>query len=576
MLTRRDRALAGALTAVLLVLVAVVAWPAIRPDVADVPSPSPSAPTARPYVEGFVGRPTSVSPFGASTPADRALVALVFSGLLRLGPGETLVPDLADHWSSDAEGRTYTFTLRADARWHDGLPVTADDVAFTVRSLQDPAYTGPGGASWRDVTVTVLDARTVRFELGDPIAGFLYAATQPIAPAHLLDGVPPEDLAANPFGQQPVGSGPYRLVSWNASEAVLEAAVPLDEEVDASPSPTSPDSLASPGPSPTPSRPLPYLADVEFRFSVDPATVAAGFAAGEIDAVAGLPPDLAAGLGFQRGSRLLRYPGSTLTAVLFDLRADRREFQDERTRLALLAAIDRDAIVAGQYAGLAARADAPIPPTSWAFDAAASPPVPHDPAAAASGLEAAGWRKPTDGAWAAPGTTDAYRLELIAPDEASNPGLWAVANEVADDWRAIGMTVDLVGLPAGELTEERLKTGEFAVALLDVAIGLDPDLYPLLASTQTVSGGANVSGIQDPTLDAKLIAARTPGPPAQRIAAYTDLQLYLAAEQPLLPLVWADVAVPVHDALHGPTVRRLGDGADRFYDVLTWRLADDR
>jgi len=573
MLTRRDRAVVGGLVFTLIVLAAAVAWPALTPAAAPSPSPSAEVAATRTYREGLLGRPTSVSPFGARTTADRSLVALVFSGLVRLGPGETLVPDLAKSWTVDDTGGVYTFTLRPDARWHDGEPVTAADVAFTIHALQDPAYTGPGAASWRDVTVTAVDDLTVRMELANPIGGFLLAATQPIAPAHLLEGVPADQLPTNPFGQQPIGSGPYRLVSWNAGEATLEAFIPpVGEEAATS----APDSLASPTPTPTPGRPLPYLPSLELRFFVDPAELVAAYRVGDLDAAVELPPAEAAPLGAIDGSRLLRYPRSTLASVIFDLRPTRREFQDPRTRLGLLQAIDRDAIVADELAGLGVRADAPIPPSSWAFDATKSPPVATDVMAAAKNLTAAGWKRLKSGAWAAPGTSTAYTLELISPDATSNPVAWDVANAVAADWRGIGMDVELVGLPPADLVGGRLQKGDFAAALLDVRVGLDPDLYPLLASTQVVAGGSNVSGLQDPTLDAKLVAARAPGDDAARKAAYADLQGYLAENQFLLPLAWRDEAVALRDAVVGPTVRRLGDPADRYYDVLTWRLADDR
>ena len=102
----------------------------------------------------------SVSPLTARTQADRDLVALVFAASSATGPDGTVVPDLAERWSVDATGKTWTVDLRDDARWQDGEPVTADDVVFTIHTLQDPAYSGPGGRRrGARSTVTALDAR---------------------------------------------------------------------------------------------------------------------------------------------------------------------------------------------------------------------------------------------------------------------------------------------------------------------------------------------------------------------------------------------------------------------------------
>jgi peptide/nickel transport system substrate-binding protein len=575
MLTRRDRAVAGGLLLTLAILAAATVWPSVAPAGTVSPAPSPSPEEVVAYREGMLGRPTSVSPFGARTAADRALVALVFSGLVRLGPGESFVADLADRWSVDETGASWTFVLRSGATWHDGLPVTAADVQFTVRALQDPEYDGPGAGSWRDVTVAAIDERTVRFSLAHPIGGFLALATQPIAPAHLLEGVPAGDLSVNPFGQRPVGSGPYRLLDWNAGEASLEAVGPATIDPGPTASEPPPDSLASPPPTPTPSRPMPWLERLELKFYMDPVELAAAFRAGELDAVSGLDPATAGSLAELPDVQVLRYPRSTLTAVLFDQRPTRREFQDVRTRRALVESIDRDAIVETELGGFARRADAPIPPTSWAFDGSASRPLTHDPKVAAEDLTAAGWTKLPAGGWSAPGSTAAFTLELLTPDAGANPVAAAVAAAVAADWRELGLTVSVRELPPAMLVE-RLRSGEFAAALIDLAVGVDPDLYPVLASSQTIAGGPNVSGIQDPVLDGKLEAARRPGTIEARTTAYAELQTYLAANVPLGPIAWRDEVVILSEAVSGPTVRRLGEAADRFYDVLTWRLAVDR
>jgi peptide/nickel transport system substrate-binding protein len=133
-----------------------------------------------------------------------------------------------------------------------------------------------------------------------------------------------------------------------------------------------------------------------------------------------------------------------------------------------------------------------------------------------------------------------------------------------------------VSLPPGEFVTERLAKGDFTAAVTDVSIGLDPDLYPLLASSQTLAGRSNIIGVQDPVLDGLLTAARKAVLDADRKVAYEALQQQLATGRYVLPLVFADEVVVVHDAVEGPSIRQVTDPSDRFWDVLTWRLADDR
>jgi ABC-type oligopeptide transport system substrate-binding subunit len=112
--------------------------------------------------------------------------------------------------------------------------------------------------------------------------------------------------------------------------------------------------------------------------------------------------------------------------------------------------------------------------------------------------------------------------------------------------------------------------------VIDMSIGLDPDLYPLLASSQTRTGGLNLIGLQDSTLDGLLSAARKPGTAETRKAAYTALQTQLSAGEYILPVAFADEVVVARENVQEVVVQPVGDPSDRFWDVLTWRLANDR
>ena len=575
----RDRAFIGILSLILVVLTGAVVAPSFessRPG----STPAPSFRPVRPYVEGVLGSATSVSPFSARTAAERAMVALVFRGLVRLGPDDTIVGDLAERWEVDPTGTTWTFHLRAGLVWQDGQPIAADDVLFTIEALTAPAYTGPGASSWREVTAAAPDPSTVVLTLATPLGGFLEAATQPIAPRHLLGGVPPVDLPDDPFGRHPVGSGSFRVRVLDAGHAVLAPAVADVVEPDGgvpdagTPVPT--DSLATPAPSVPGGAPMPYLEGIEFRFFDDVDALVAAFDAGELDGASGLAPADAAALADAPGVRLLGYPSTTLLSVTLNLRPTHPEFRDVAVRRALLAAIDRDAIVRAVLARSATRADSPIPPTSWAFDAATSVPVDFDPEAARAALVAAGWKEAESGGWIAKGQTEALTIELLSPEESANAASFAVAEAVAADWRAIGLTVVHTPLTGTELVGDHLRAGEFSAAVVGMGIGLDPDLYPLLASSQVTASGSNFAGLQDATLDALLVAARAPGTDEARKAAYVALQAQLATGVYLLPIAFRDEVVVVRDTLQGPQIRPIGSPGDRFWDVLTWRLADGR
>lgn len=572
----RDRALVGILSVALVALSIAALAPSLQSSGSEV-EPTPGVVNTRHYVEGVIGRATNVSPFGARSSADRALVALLFRGLVRLGPGSSITGDLASSWAVDDAGRTWTFHLRPNQAWEDGEPITADDVAFTVGILSDPAYTGPGGESWRDVSATAIDRLTVRLQLTTPLGGFLQAATQPIAPAHLLAGVPPSQIADDPFGQKPVGSGPFHVVFMLTGRAMLAANLPVEPipEDEGGPNFATPrpsDSLASARVTAKPDVAIPYLSQFELRFYDDVASLQEAWGKGELDAASGLPPGAAQELAASPHARLVRYPGTTMLAVGLNLRGD-SDFADPTVRKALLEAIDRDSLVANLLAGYGTRADSPIPPSSPMFDTDGNTPIGFDPPAARKALNDAGWKVSGD-SWIPKGGKGPIVIELLSPEEIANPIAYEMADAVADAWQAIGLAVRHVPLPVSELFGQRLAQGEFQAVILPFAIGLDPDVYPLLAASQTRTGGSNVIGLQDPDLDKLLVEARTPVGEQARIAAYKALQERLASRVYVLPLAFRNDYVVFRDTVVGPAARPIGTSGDRYWDVLTWRLAD--
>ena len=557
-MNRRDGGIVVALVAVLAILAGIVALPSLAPAATATPSPTP-APVAG-HVEGVLGRPSSITPLTTRTQVDRDLVALLFRGLVRLGPGNAVLPDLASRWVVERKGARWTFHLRDDAWWHDGTPVTSADVIYTVDVLQDPEYTGPLAATWAQVKASALDEHTVRFDLGDPVGGFLQAATLPLMPAHLLWDVPVAGLADDPFAGQPIGNGAFALVSLTEDAAVLEPVLP----------PVSDSSLPLDGPQAgqTVAR-IPRLPQLELRFYDTGDALGAAFAAGEVGSAGGLAQAAAMTLAEATpGARAINYPGTTVTAITFNLQSPGGPFADPRTRRALLAAVDRRDMIADFLHGAGVRADTLIPPSSWAYDAKAAPEVAYDRAAAARGLKDAGWRRPAK-VWIPPRASKPLKVTLLAPERSASPIVFAAATRVAAAWTSLGLATTVEALPPGEFVD-RLRTGAFVAAVVDVNMGLDPDPYPILASTQARGGGANVSGIQNPVLDAALVAARAPGTAAERRKAYSDLQTVLGTLQPMPTLFFRDSVLVAGRELAGPARRPIADPGGRFWDVIRW------
>jgi len=163
------------------------------------------------YIEGVIGSPRFVNPLLAISETDRDLSKLVYSGLLKMDPDGTLSPDLASSYTVSEDRLTYTFTIRPDAIFQNATPVTANDVAFTIRQAQNPEIKSPMRAHWEGVAISIIDQATISFTLKSPYAPFIENTTIGILPHLLWQEVNPEEFPFSTLNANPVGSGPFRV-----------------------------------------------------------------------------------------------------------------------------------------------------------------------------------------------------------------------------------------------------------------------------------------------------------------------------------------------------------------------------
>ena len=144
---------------------------------------------------------------------------LLFSGLTAHDADDQVIPGLAEKWEYDEDSCTYTFHIRDGIKWHDGEAFTADDVKFTIEAIMDPENGSENAPNYEDVQeIKVMDDQTIAFKLAEPNVAFLEYMTIAILPKHLLEG---EDMQESDFFRHPVGTGPYKLESWDAGQSIV-------------------------------------------------------------------------------------------------------------------------------------------------------------------------------------------------------------------------------------------------------------------------------------------------------------------------------------------------------------------
>lgn len=161
------------------------------------------------YRDAVVGIPRFINPVLASTDADQTLVKLVYSGLMRETSPGVFIPDLAESYTLSPDGHVYTFILKDNLKFHDGKPVTAHDIIYTITKIQNNIT--PLTAGWQSVDIASIDEKTVTITLKQKYSDFLRMATIGILPSHLWEPLSDEAFSASEFNTLPVGSGPYQV-----------------------------------------------------------------------------------------------------------------------------------------------------------------------------------------------------------------------------------------------------------------------------------------------------------------------------------------------------------------------------
>lgn len=496
------------------------------------------------YVEGVVGVPQYLDPVLASTELDADVVRLVFSGLTQLSRDGSVVPDLAA-FTTDDGGKVWTFTIRSDAKWQDGVPVTAADVAYTVSLVQDKAYVGPYSDAFHAVKVEVLSDHLVRFTLPEAFGAFAVNTTLPLLPAHLLSGVSYNALPRQVFNQRPVGTGPFRVVEADARQVTLAA---------------SEDFYAL-----HPERRRPYLDRLILRSYPDTTQALTALSRGEIDGAGGLTTSDAERVRGTKNATLYSFPTSDVTALFFNLRPDKATFRDRTVRQAIATAIDRGKVLDAAADGRGRVADEMVPPTSWAYvkDIAR---YPHSTAEAAKMLDAADW-KDHDG----DGIRDKNGVKLAFTLSTSDePARVAAALQIVNDLREIGIAVRLQSVPFAQLLDTIVPSRSYDALLLGITGSGDPDPYPLFHSTEVADPGHNFSGYFTLPIDRALESARKTSDQTRRLELMTPVFQAIATDVPVVFLYFSDYLYAQDSQVHGLRIMPIVTPSDRLWNAADW------
>jgi peptide/nickel transport system substrate-binding protein len=526
------------------ILVASLAWACGgAPEPVQPRSPSPDGSAARrgTAVLGLTADLDSLNPYLSVRAATRDVAYNIYASLLEEqsdfqdGP-PSFAPDLAERWEADEDGRGYIFHLRPDARWSDGVPITAADVHFTQAAAIHPDVAWLAAEVKKEITsVEVVDDHTVHFRFTRSYPYQLMDANDGvILPAHVWSAIPYARWREDGPRKPAVVSGPFTVVRWVPGQTIELAANEnfYDQR-------------------------RPRLQGVVFRVLPDAVAGFEQFMAGHLDFWDRIDPRQMERVTENSQVTLHRYPDRYYGFIGWNCSRDL--FRDPAVRQALTLAIDRRRITADIFHGVAEQASGPFPPV-FGTRFSRRPGLPHDPQQAARLLEAAGWVNEGDGSpRSRQGRSFVFELQV----NADAPYRRDIALLVQEDLRRIGVEVKIVSLERRAYGASH-RTGEFDAYIGGWRLPTKLDLG-FTFSSQAVEGGANFGRYRNPELDAVLARAAAAPDYDSAAPALEEALDILQRDQPYTFLYW-------QDRLAGTSVRI--QGAHPNAQSALFRLSD--
>lgn len=494
------------------------------------------------YREGIVGEFTNINPIYASTNSDRSASKLIFSNLFKYDQNGEVVEDLASDWKVNKNGTVYTVELRQDARWHDGKPLTAEDVVFTYNRIQNPDVRSVLNASWQGIKVQIKDKYTVTFTLPNSFAPFLHSLTKGgILPKHVLGSVNPEQMRSNQFNTvEPIGSGPFSYSELASNEGRNELRLKKNSDY----------YLGEPNISQF------YLISYE-----DQESLISDFNGGKLAAVGGLKAVDYTAISKDRNH--VWHDVSLTNGVFLFLKNSDKKLADAEMRSALTQATDVASILKALN-GRFVSVDSALLKGQIGYDPKFVQRG-HNPDRASVILNKLGWKKAKDG-WRYKGD-DKLTLVLTTQNSDYYP---RVAEEIKSQWAKVGINLEVQLVDEGSVQSNHIIPHNYQIFLSGIEIGHDPDVYVFWHSSQAQVGGYNLAEYKSAVADSSLENGRTRSDETLRDAKYQPFVQAWAQDAPAIGIYQPSYVYVQQARAAGFESSSITASEERYNDVSNW------
>ncbi len=580
------------------------------------------------YTEGIIGQPRIINPlYLSSQDTDRDIVEVIFSGLMKYDENGQIIKDLIQDYSIKDQGKTYEVTLRENLLWHDGKPITSDDIIFTINLIQNPEYQSPLRIKWAGISVEKITSRTVSFKLPKKYAGFTETLTVKILPKHIFENISPQNLPMSLVSEEYlIGSGPFKIkkITHEQNGSIKKIALEKNKNYYGQ---------------------KPFLKELSFAFFNDEKDLKKALLLNDIDGFA--VNDLSQYKNELKSMKVYGLAVPRYFAIFFNAKNE-GIFKDKNFKEALIYATNKDDIVKNVFLEKAQAVNSPIlptffdlnqPKTNYQFDLEKAQQIiqkslnttpttgqfTQNLKLGSSGKEVemlqtclvkfndiypngeinGNFGEKTKAAVIK--FQEKYTQEILAPSgvtkgtgdvkaatraklntlcfevvkepsqkiaitltTSNNFPLPEIAQELKKQWDLAGFdtTIEIVSL--ADLQNTVLPKNSFNILLFGEALGAIPDPFPFWHSSQKDYPGLNIANYTSKSADALLEKAREAQTAEERNANLEQFQEIMAIDMPAIFLVRPDYIYALNEKIKGFTVTKITEPAKRFSNIETW------
>ena len=480
------------------------------------------------YSEATLGRVNSLNPLFATTSSEKVLSRLMFSTLSAVDYSGHIGLGLADSIKTDETGSIWTVSLRDGLTWSDGEPLTADDVIYTVSTIQSPLVLSSYSSNLSGVKVEKIDERQLVFTLPTPYANFSSALEFPILPAHVLSDVSPELLLENNFSSAPVTSGAF---SYNATQSIGSSGEKVVY--------LSPNKNYYGG--------APLLDGFAIHAYLSKDDIISAINSGTVTATAELLPTDADKI---TSNAIYEKQTATSSGVFAFMNTTSQLLSNKSLRQAIQKGIDMRSLRAPL--GDEPELNYPLLPSQENIDFPALPE--YNPDAAKQIIAEANPSMP---------------LRLATIDSGYFP---ALADNLKFQLENLGFTVELNILPANQdFLVSVIRPRNYDILLYEIELGSDSDLFAYYHSSQVSDNGLNLSNFSNPIVSDVILATRSTLDAGVRKSKFESFLKSWVNDAPAIGIYQVNLSYFVNKNVRSFSEdNRLVTATDRFSDVSYW------